>query len=381
MASREEERSQLAAELEKNIADFVAQLKPKKYEEGWPEDKWEQEMEKHPLFMTKPLEDGQELPPEVEALQQLKYDPDENTPEELAKSYKDDGNRNFKVKKYRWAVDSYTQGLECECTDTELNAQLYSNRAAAHFHIGNYQKALKDATQAKILKPDYLKAIHHGAQCCYQMERFEDCIMWCDEGLKVEAKNIQLENLKAKSIKAKKLADRNKRKAAAKEGKKKKELVQLLNSIRGQGINFDVNSIDLETFEPSLPHLSGYRVHFDDKGSLVWPVLLLYPEYQVSDSILHFQEDSSFMEQLSMIFTPEDIPSWDVEQKYHLNALQVYFGHHDDGRLIEVPKDLPLKTILCDNRCMVRGGIPSFFVTVKDSKFDKIFRKNNGMAT
>ena len=38
-------------------------------------------MEKHPFFMTKPLNENDELPPLIEGLQQLKYDESENTPE------------------------------------------------------------------------------------------------------------------------------------------------------------------------------------------------------------------------------------------------------------------------------------------------------------
>lgn len=38
-------------------------------------------MEKHPFFMKKAPEPGDELHPLYEGLQQLKYDPNENTPE------------------------------------------------------------------------------------------------------------------------------------------------------------------------------------------------------------------------------------------------------------------------------------------------------------
>ena len=53
-----------------------------------------------------------------------------------ATSYKEDGNLNFKRKKYRWAIDNYTAGLKEMAKDKELNAVLYTNRAAANFHIG-----------------------------------------------------------------------------------------------------------------------------------------------------------------------------------------------------------------------------------------------------
>ena len=37
------------------------------------------------------------------------------------------------------------------------------------------------------------------------------------------------------------------------------------------------------------------RVHVDDKGSLVWPVMFLYPEYQVTDFIQEFHEDETLV--------------------------------------------------------------------------------------
>ena len=37
-------------------------------------------MEQHPFFMKKMPEEGEPLPPLLEAFQQIKYDPDENSP-------------------------------------------------------------------------------------------------------------------------------------------------------------------------------------------------------------------------------------------------------------------------------------------------------------
>lgn len=58
---------------------------------------------------------------------------------ELALSYKEDGNFNFKYKKYRMAIISYTEGLRTNCGDDKMEAQLYGNRAAAQFFLGNYR--------------------------------------------------------------------------------------------------------------------------------------------------------------------------------------------------------------------------------------------------
>ena len=119
-------------------------------------------MEQHPFFMKTLPEEGEPLPPLLEAFQQLKYDPEENTTEgkkfafsqfllicvlysstlsipDLALSYKDDGNFNFKLKKYRFAIANYTEGLKQKCGKPEVDATLYLNRAAAQFHLGNYR--------------------------------------------------------------------------------------------------------------------------------------------------------------------------------------------------------------------------------------------------
>ena len=49
---------------------------------------------------------------------------------------KEDGNEMFKRKKYRDAIDLYTEALAEKPSDTQLTAVLYCNRAAAHYYIG-----------------------------------------------------------------------------------------------------------------------------------------------------------------------------------------------------------------------------------------------------
>uniref|UniRef100_A0A8D8M0U9 Tetratricopeptide repeat protein 4 n=2 Tax=Cacopsylla melanoneura TaxID=428564 RepID=A0A8D8M0U9_9HEMI len=135
----DEERSKLAEKLDGELDDFIAGLEKRSYTEGWPEDRWQEEMEKHPFFMTKFPGEGEEISPLVQGLQQLKYDPLENTPEELATTYKEEGNFNFKCKKYRNSIINYTEGLKIKCSDDDINAQLYNNRAAANFFLKNYR--------------------------------------------------------------------------------------------------------------------------------------------------------------------------------------------------------------------------------------------------
>lgn len=75
------ERLKLASKLDAELDEYINNFERKSYTEGWPEDRWEEEMDKHPFFMKKAPEPGEELSPLMAGLQQLKYGEDENTPE------------------------------------------------------------------------------------------------------------------------------------------------------------------------------------------------------------------------------------------------------------------------------------------------------------
>ena len=46
------------------------------------------------------------------------------------------GNLEYRKGQTNEAINTYTEGLQVNCKDVRLNAKLYSNRAAAHFHLG-----------------------------------------------------------------------------------------------------------------------------------------------------------------------------------------------------------------------------------------------------
>ena len=55
----------------------------------------------------------------------------------IAKVCLEEGNKEYRKGEANNAINSYTEGLQVNCNDTRLNAKLYSNRAAAHFRLGN----------------------------------------------------------------------------------------------------------------------------------------------------------------------------------------------------------------------------------------------------
>ena len=52
--------------------------------------------------------------------------------------YFQEGNKEYRKGELRNAIYFYTEGINVSCEDNELNAKLYSNRAAAHFSLGEF---------------------------------------------------------------------------------------------------------------------------------------------------------------------------------------------------------------------------------------------------
>ncbi|KAM3876337.1 tetratricopeptide repeat protein 4 [Diretmus argenteus] len=370
--------------------DFMDKFKTTKYKNGFSESNWEEEFDKVPMFMkTAPEEIDPKTHPDLACLQSIIHD-DDRPPEEQAKSLKDEGNEYFKENNYKKAILSYTAGLKKNCSDQDINTILLTNRAAAHFHLGNMRSALNDALAAKKIKPDHIKALIRGAQCCMELRNFAQALQWCDAGLKAHPTDKKLLELRAAADKQMRAAERDARKAKAKEKKKRSEKEALLTAIKERGIKLlqsekphkhdsedeDGGSASAMA-ELTLDGLgsqeaTGAQVFLDEQGSLHWPVLFLYPEHQQSDFISAFCDSSCAMDHLAVMFG-EELPPWDTDRKYLPQNLQLFFEDQERETLFQVDPETPLLKVLQHKRCFVRAGTPSFIVTVKDSSFWKQF--------
>lgn len=101
----------------------------------------------------------------------------------IAEVYLKEGDNEYSKGEADNAVHFYTEGLQVNCKDIQVNAVLYSNRAAAHLLLGNYQEALDDATVSVQLEPTFIKAIETGASACVQLHFYQEAIDWCQKGL------------------------------------------------------------------------------------------------------------------------------------------------------------------------------------------------------
>ncbi|XP_044261369.1 DNA polymerase interacting tetratricopeptide repeat-containing, protein of 47 kDa [Tribolium madens] len=366
----EQERLELAAKLDQELDEFIDSLPKRKQEGHIPFDKWEEEITNHPFFMKEIPEEGTPMHPLYEGLQKLKYDPEENEPEELAIAYKDDGNFNFKHKKYRMAIISYTEGIRAKCGNSEIEATLYNNRSAAHFFLGNYRSALLDAETALKLKPDYDKALVRAANCCYKSGKYDKAVDYCDKILEKNKANQEVQKLRQMSLNEKKIKERDERRREMAEKKSQKEEEMIIGEILKRGINIEGReNLNLAKLEPQFPQLFNSRMTIKD-GRLVWPVILFYPEYKIMDYIQEFDEGDTFFEQLSQVF--ETRPEWDAEGKYRVEKLNVYF---EDEKRRNIPVDVSrtLLEILKLEGHVIREGTPKFIILPANSRVEKLF--------
>ena len=63
----------------------------------------------------------------------------ESQNQKLALEFKKDGNNLFKQKRYKEAINAYTNGFKCRSSDNLVNVLLLTNRAAAHYHLEEYE--------------------------------------------------------------------------------------------------------------------------------------------------------------------------------------------------------------------------------------------------
>jgi len=372
-----DDSSELAEKLDQDIEQFMAKMKPSRYTDGWKEETWREEMEQHPFFMTKQPE-GDNLPPLLEGLQQLKYDENINTPEEIASTYKDEGNINFKAKNYHKAIINYTEGLKEKCSN-DLRSQLYNNRAAAHYYLKNYSSAFKDSENAVRYKEgkNYLKAEIRSIQCLYRLRRYEDCILQADAFKTRHGDNEEIAKILKDSFMKDKEEKRNSRKRKNFEIKRKLEEDKIINAIKERKIKLNLVTEDglpeqltsLEQLKPQYERLRGEGVKLVSENVLAWPVQFVYPEYHILECSTCCREDIPLRDILGEMLSSR--AEWDAMGKYTIDNSNLRISTVLDSAYKHVSLDDCLKNLYTRNGFSVSGGVPSFVVVLAGTEEEK----------
>lgn len=328
--------------------------------------------------MKKAPEPGEDVHPMLEGLQQLKFDPEDNTPEELAEKYKEDGNYWMKHKKYRIAIMNYTEGILQKLENNDIIATLYNNRSAAHFFLQNFRSSLEDAKLALKYKREYHKVKMRILKCLIELKKYEDACKEVEIFLSEDPTNIELINFQKQAITKKTEKLRNERKIQMQEKKKRQEFQTLVQSLIQRRAKFEEiknGHIDAdltpELIKPTIAPLENFPISMDKNGTIHYPVVFCYPEFSTCD----FQQQLSEMETLNECL--EYMFSSDEEQSHgyrNINELNIYYENRIKGEIHKVDPSKMIKDIVSEREFWIYGGYLTFFVVAKNSKAENDFK-------
>uniref|UniRef100_A0A5S6QFD4 Cns1/TTC4 wheel domain-containing protein n=1 Tax=Trichuris muris TaxID=70415 RepID=A0A5S6QFD4_TRIMR len=334
------------------------------------------ELESHPAFMKKMPDDGN-ISDEILALQMLKYDEEESA-EGQALGLKNDGNKWFELKQYRRAIDDYTEGIKKQCIDKELNAVLYSNRAAANLRLGNVRSALRDCSFARKFSPAYWKAVSRGVLCLIRLHQPSEAMEWLSEYASnctkplpqdFDSMHAKVENELHKVEQQRAITDRRVQEEDACK-------MRLLASFEERRLKFlssesHTGGFDWSILEVNL-HGANSHVHFDEHGALIWPVLLKYPEFETEDFICNFHECNTFAEELEIILSCDEgeprLPAYGVQN------IEIYYLLKDTENAYRcLPITCTLLEAITQKDYWIDRGLPTFYCLSRASSFFQKF--------
>lgn len=334
--------------------------------------------------MKKAPEPGDEIHPMLEGLQQLKFDPDDNTPFELAEKYKEDGNYWMKHKKYRVAIMNYTEGLLQKVENSEMNATLYNNRSAAHFFLQNYRSSLEDAKLALKHKKDYHKVKIRIIKCLMELKKFEDACKEIEMFLSEDPTNVELISFQKLAIAKKTEMLRDERKNQMQEKKKRQEFQTLVQSLIQRRVKFEeirkghLNAdLTPEIIKPTIALLENFPVSMDRNGTIHWPVVFCYPEFSTCDFQQQLNEMETLNECLEYMFSSDEEQSHGYKNPKELN---IYYENRINGTVHQVDSQKMLKDVISDEQFWVYNGYLTFFVVAKNSQAENEFINQKRMA-
>lgn len=164
----------------------------------------------------------------------------------------------------------------------------------------NFRSCIRDCEIALTLKPSYPKASIRAAQCCFEISQWDKCISHCDEVLSINSTDSTALELRQKAINTQKDVERDVRRQKKKNAVEKDKVKKLIEEIVKRGIRLkepvkkieDCNVLDI--LRPIAAQLEGAQVHLDEEtGQLVWPVVLVYPEFGIMDFVRTFSEQDT----------------------------------------------------------------------------------------
>ncbi|XP_003742755.1 mitochondrial import receptor subunit TOM70 [Galendromus occidentalis] len=116
---------------------------------------------------------------DIRAEAQKKIDDQINSqdPKERATGFKNKGNNLFKVRKYKEAIECYSEAIKvCPIDKVDMLSTFYQNRAAAYENLNMVDNVLQDCTKAIELNNKYSKAYFRRAKAFEEKGELQKCV-------------------------------------------------------------------------------------------------------------------------------------------------------------------------------------------------------------
>lgn len=344
-----------------------------------------EELNRLPFFMNQLDEtdgDGGENTA-LEALKALAYD---GEPHEIATNFKNQGNDEFKLKRYKGAVDFYTKGIAVKCGVASIDAPLYLNRAACNLELKNYRRCINDCKEGLKLDPKNIKAYYRMAKAYFAIGKFEEAKEALNFSLKINPDNLASNSLLKQITTKEEELERIKIKKEQ-EMIEKMALQQLLqDAMTARGYT------NIATPRPS-EFLENAKIRLEDpkdiESQLIMPAMVLYPTTDEFDFVADISELSTPIEVMELVLQRPE--SW-FEDPKHENftpkKLEAYMETLSGG-LIKVGKKATLNKALSNQAPKIPlfdNSVRLYFVPKVDSeawlkKWDKSLALKKRIST
>lgn len=350
------------------------------------DEEYFKEWDETPLFMQQLPQDPQSNQT-LSALSALLYD---GTSLEQSINFKNQGNQSFKQNQFKDALAFYQKSLDCKSMDLKLDSIILSNRAKVHFRMKNYRKSITDCELAVKCDAMNLKAYFRCSKSLIELRKPVLALKCINTAISIDPENQEFQGMKIELDS--RIKEENRKtseiKRAIEMNLEKERLLMVELVKRGiECINKDYQAFKIDSdslfnsekhslLPPTYHPQSGTsRVTLQDE-TLRFPVMFLYPEYQESDFIAQFHEDTLFIEIIEILF--EEKARWDIDQKYVCGRVDVYYEHR--GRLVSVKIEESLKDVLSKGLNVVQG-FASLIILPTNCDFERDYIRQHGSVS
>jgi len=197
------------------------------------------------------------------------------------------------------------------------------------------------------------------------------------EFLAEDPKNKSLIDFQKLAITKKTEKLRDERKVQMNEKKKRQDfqtLVQVLiqRKVKFEEIHNKNLSSDLtpEILRPKVDPLEFHPISLDKHGTVYYPAIFCYPEFQLTDLQQQMNEMLTVQECLEDMFAPDESGT----QKYSsAESLNVYYENRLKGKVIKVDQQKTFKEIVSENDFWIYSGYLTFYVIPDGSFIEREF--------